>query len=90
MSDNDGVDRSFGDVMDDNKFTRIEEKLDKMSEILIRNTAILDEHQRRSTQLEKRFEPIEEHVKGLKAIVKFFKFVGILVAILEGIRLLYK
>jgi len=76
--------------MSDDKLNRIEAKLDTMSEVLIKNTAILDEHQRRSTQLETRFEPIETHVKNLQGVVKFFKFLGVLAAIAEALRLVFK
>lgn len=72
--------------MDDLK--SINERLIDIDKTLVRNTVILEEHVRRTNLLEKRFHPIEEHVANLRGIVKFFKFLAILAAIAEVIRLL--
>jgi hypothetical protein len=80
---------------DDNRLERIEDKIDKLDEHLARiditltkQSVILDEHQKRSTNLEERMEPIEEHIQGLKGVVKFLKMLGIVAAILEAARAL--
>ena len=76
--------------MSDDKLNRIEEKLDHISTTLVKQQVILDEHVRRTNILEEKFEPVETHVKNLQGVVKFFKFIGVLAAIAEALRLVFK
>lgn len=41
---------------------KISDKQDKMQDVLVRNTAILDEHIRRTNLLEAEVKPIKKHV----------------------------
>lgn len=74
--------------MNDN--SRIEERLDKMNETLIRNTMSLEEHMRRSAAIEQavelqgkmidaRMKPVEEHVKFLNNAAKLAAVIGAVV-----------
>lgn len=59
------------------RIAKIEEKLDQLVEIAIKNTVVLEEHQRRSLALEdhvkileKEVAPIRDHVKFITLLVK--------------------
>ena len=52
------------------KLDKIEEKQVEHTIQLALNTSVLDEHHRRSTNLETRIEPIEDHVKFLRKLLK--------------------
>jgi hypothetical protein len=54
----------------DNRFDRIDERLDKTNEILARNTATLEEHVRRTNLLEQKVAPIEAHVHMMNVLAK--------------------
>lgn len=71
----------------DAKLDRIDERLDKVEQVLIRNTAIIEEHHRRSTTLEahvskieqrfyKELGPVKNHINmvsyGIKGIMWLF------------------
>lgn len=60
-------------------------RLEKISIQLAVNTKILDEHQRRSTQLEERFKPIEEHVVFVNKLAKIIAATAALGASFAGI-----
>lgn len=74
----------------DNK--RLEDKIDKIvdniSDInitLAKQSTILDEHVRRSTNLEDRVEPLEKHMHMIQGAIKVIGLVAIFAAIIEGI-----
>ena len=48
-------------------------KFDKMHEILIENSAVLKEHERRSTSSEKRLEIVENKLDGIEQSRQHFK-----------------
>jgi hypothetical protein len=52
------------------------EKLHQQNEVLIRNTMIVDEHQRRSTALETELKPIKDHVNLMNNLTKIIVAVG--------------
>jgi len=49
------------------KFDKLHLSLDKYNEILVRNTASLEEHMRRTNLLESRLEKVDQEVDGLSA-----------------------
>jgi len=74
----------------DNK--RLEDKVDKIadsiSEInvtLAKQSVILEEHVRRSTNLENRLEPIEKHVHMVSGAMKLAGLLAILAGIVEAL-----
>jgi hypothetical protein len=69
----------------DDKLDKLNDKLSIIDTTLVKQQTILDEHVRRTNILEERFEPVEEHVNSLKSIVRFFKFLGVIAAIVEMI-----
>lgn len=61
----------------DDKLDRIDRRIDDLTVIAIKNTTILEEHQRRSLALEKhvdliesRIEPVITHVKTMNLMAK--------------------
>lgn len=78
----------------DDDLKRLESKLDKVADEISQinvtmcvNTTVLDEHQKRTTQLEGRVEPIEKHIHEMVGVVKFLKILGVIAAIAETIHL---
>lgn len=81
--------------MDD--IRRIEGKLDKVVDnisniniILAAQHVILETHIARTEALEKQIMPIKEAHIEIKGAIKFIKILGILFAISEAMRLLWK
>jgi hypothetical protein len=81
----------------DNKFDRLENKIDLVIEkihsidkTLERNTVSLEEHMRRTNALELKLEPVERHVSGVSVVLKAFGWcVGIiatLIAISKAVK----
>ena len=75
--------------MDDH---RLEDKLDKVVEkigsidsTLAAQHEALKDHIRRTNLLEEKVEPIEKHVHMVNGVSKFLAFVGIFIAIIEGV-----
>lgn len=70
------------------RFDKIEEKIDKIDEKLLdmsqwvqRNAISLEEHMRRTDLLEKKLEPVEDHVAQVRAGTKILAWVvGVLLA----------
>lgn len=73
---------------------RIEDKIDKIVDIqgsqaitLTRLTDSVEHHVKRTDALEARFQPVQEHVDDLKAVIRILKimglFTGFIVSILE-------
>jgi len=63
--------------MDDNRFDRIENKLDKITDhmanidvTLAKQSVLLDEHIKRSNLLEAKLAPVEKHVAIINTILK--------------------
>ena len=50
----------------------IEHELKILNNTLIKNTAQLSEHMRRTELMERRFEPVEDHVKFIQKLLKLF------------------
>lgn len=80
--------------MSDDKLSRIENKIDKIEshmgkqEVnLARLTVSVEEHVKRSNLLEKKMEPLEDHVNLMNAVIKILVFLGTLAAILEAAHL---
>jgi predicted nuclease with TOPRIM domain len=65
------------------RLTRIEGHLD-------RNTEVLSEHHKRTTQLEERFKPVEDHVRLLRALLKLGAVTLAAGASVAGILQLFK
>jgi hypothetical protein len=75
----------------ENKLNKIEEKIDiitsRLSSIdstLVKQSVILDEHVKRTTQLENRVRPVENHVAMISGVTKFIGLIAVLAAIVEG------
>jgi len=72
---------------------QIDNKLDYMNEVLIKNTAVLEEHERRSTASENRLNVMEnQHYKLQKStdnVTAFFVYSGILITTLGSLAALY-
>lgn len=67
---------------------KLSEKQDRMNETLIRNTATLEEHVRRTNLLEAEIKPIKRHVDVVQGAGKFTVAIAGLVATLKSIGLL--
>lgn len=52
------------------KLEKIEDRQVEHTVQLALNTSVLTEHHRRSTNLERRMEPIEDHTKFMKKLIK--------------------
>lgn len=83
--------------MSEERLTRIEAKVDKMNDRLssIDSTLsaqhiVLTEHTKRSTQLEARVEPLEQHDAEFVGAIKFIKFVGILAGLAEIVSQVFR
>jgi archaellum component FlaC len=83
--------------MDDQRLTRIEAKIDDLSEHLgsIDSTlagqhAVLREHIRRTAALEKKLEPVEKHVTIVHGIFKLIGVMGTVAAIVSTVLKLMK
>jgi hypothetical protein len=71
------------------RFDKLEEKIDKIDDKLLtmstwiqRNAVSLEEHMRRTDLLEKKLEPVEDHVAKVTAGLKILTWaVGIVLAI---------
>lgn len=79
-------------MSDDQRFSRLENKLDKLSEklssidkTLVAQHESLKEHIRRTELLEKDMEPIKKHVIMIQGGVKFLAILGTGVGIIGGI-----
>lgn len=56
-----------------NKLDKIDERLDKVEQVLIRNTTVMEEHHRRSTLLEIHVNKIEERFLAELGPIKNYK-----------------
>jgi hypothetical protein len=76
----------------DDKFQRLENKLDTLSDklvdidkTLVRNTVSLEDHVRRTNLLEEKLAPVERHVAMIQGIVKFIALMGVLLGIAKAV-----
>jgi len=76
----------------DDKFQRLESKLDTLSDklvdidkTLVRNTVSLEDHVRRTNLLEEKLAPVERHVAMIQGIVKFIALMGVLLGIAKAV-----
>ena len=71
----------------DAKVDKLDERLDDVDKTLIRQHASLEEHIRRTDLLEKKLEPVEDHVKQVQGGVKLIGFLslglGVVVTIMK-------
>jgi hypothetical protein len=74
------------------KLDSLDEKVSLISETVIKNTAVLEEHQRRSTineesleLLRKEVEPIKKHVAMFSGAFKAFAAIGGVIAAIAAI-----
>jgi hypothetical protein len=74
----------------DGKVDKLDTHLNSINVTLAQQSIILDEHQKRSTQLEDRMVPVEQHVQNVGAIFKFFGFMSILVSLVAGILKIFR
>jgi len=79
------------------RLEKLDVKLDKVIEhianidtTLAKQSVILDEHVKRSTQLEDRMEPVEKHVVMINGVLKFLGLLAAIAAIIEGFAVLFK
>jgi archaellum component FlaC len=80
-------------MADDKRLERIEDKIDDLSthlssidQTLAGQHESLKHHVRRTDLLEAQVQPIMTHMAELKGVVRLFKFVSVIIAILEGLR----
>lgn len=76
------------------KIEKIDEKVDSVDKTLVRNTVSLEEHVKRSTQLEKRQETLEEAVKPILKAYQIawgvLKILGAVLAFLATVVAVFK
>ncbi len=65
-------DSSIKDIKENLK--QLDSKFDSMHEVLIRNTVVLEQHEKRSTASENRLEIVEDSLYDLRS--KFYKIQG--------------
>ena len=72
------------------ELTNIKDQLHEIDKKQAIHNEILEEHQRRSTQLEERMKPVEDHVKFIHGFMKYTTgiatFVGTVVAIYLSVK----
>lgn len=67
------------------KLDKMDEKIDGIDKTLVRNTASLEEHMRRTELLEAAIKPVQEHVVMVKGVGKAIGYLGVLVGMAIGI-----
>jgi hypothetical protein len=67
----------------EDKLDRLDERMDKMNETLIKNTVVLDEHQRRSIASENRLEVVEKQATFVNNMIKIVTVGGGLLVFLS-------
>lgn len=68
--------------MSEAKIDKILEKIHSIDITMARNTASLEAHMKRTDLLEKKLEPVENHVSLINASFKVFGAVGAIIGIL--------
>jgi hypothetical protein len=81
---------SLKDLKDD--LRQMDNKFDRMHEVLVENSAILKEHERRSTASEKRLDLLETQVskietkrQRLKGFLMYSSIIGSAISLLTGV-----
>jgi len=76
--------------MDNPKINKIEEHLANIDVTLAKQSVILEEHIKRTYQLEERVTPIERHIIQSHGILKFIGFMAGLLGAVEVIFRVFK
>jgi len=71
----------------DIKLNKIDDSLSSIDVTLAKQQVILDEHVKRTSQLEDRMEPLETFHSGLRGIVATLKVLAIVAGILEVLHI---
>jgi hypothetical protein len=80
----------FKDYLNDLKadLRQLDAKFDKMHEVLVENSSILKEHERRSTASEKRLDIVEKKLDGIETknqrVKGFFLYTGFIASAVAG------
>lgn len=72
------------------KIDKVDSRLDAANIVLAKQSVILADHVKRSTQLENRMLPVEQHVQAVNTILKMFGFTSLLVSMVAGILKIFK
>lgn len=72
---------------------QLDSKFDNMQDVLVKNTIVLEEHERRSTASEKRITTLEEKVstsqQASDKLKGFFIYTGLVLTVLGSLAALY-
>lgn len=63
------------------KLDDMDDKINNIDKTLVRNTASLEEHIRRTELLEGAMKPVQEHVSMMKGAAKLIGYVSVIVGI---------
>lgn len=63
------------------KLDDMDDKINNIDKTLVRNTASLDEHIRRTELLEEAIKPVQEHVSMMKGAAKLIGYISLIVGI---------
>jgi hypothetical protein len=72
------------------KPTKIENKLEEISRILVKQQVILEDHMKRTELLEDRVKPMETLWAEMKGAINFLKLLGIIVGIAEAVSMVVR
>lgn len=67
------------------KVDKLDERLDSAEKVAIKQEINLAEHMKRSDLLEKKLEPVENHVKYMNGALKGLAIVSLIVGVVAGI-----
>lgn len=73
-------------MINEKKLDKIQEDVTEIKVILARNTTSLEDHMRRTTNLENRVEPLVRHVTMVQGVLKLVSILAMLAAIVEVVR----
>ena len=73
----------------DKKLDDIAKDISGINVTLAKQSVLLDDHVKRSKQLEDRVEPLEKQHHEIVGSVKFLKIIGVVASILEAIHLIF-
>lgn len=66
-----------------NKIDNIDSRIDNIDKTMAVNTASLEEHVKRTNILEKKLEPVEDHVKLMNAVAKLIALTSTVLGVLK-------
>jgi Na+/phosphate symporter len=72
------------------KVDDIQKNISEINVTLAKQAVSLEEHIRRTKNLEDRVEPIETHVKGVAGIIKFFSILATIATIAEVLSVFFR